>query len=192
MASHPTAATSATPAIVLACTPVRAAMQLGLYECDPEADLRTLARTMAERTIHAVVVPDVANARGLRGRLAWGIVSDIELMRALRPGMEQTSAGEIAGHGGGVRAARGYARARGPADGRPRHSPPRGRIARYRTARRHALHAGRCAVRGQRLSRPRPINRVVRAPARSARARRGCRGASSAGCGRGVTRSCGC
>lgn len=96
MASHPTAATSATPAIVLARTPVRAAMQLGLYECDPEADLRTLARTMAERTIHAVVVSDVANARGLRGRLAWGIVSDIELMRALRPGMEQTSAGEIA------------------------------------------------------------------------------------------------
>ena len=96
MASHPTTATSATPAIELALTPVRAAMQLGLYECDPEADSRTLARTMAERTIHAVVVPDVANARGLRGRLAWGIVSDIELMRALRPGMEQTSAGEIA------------------------------------------------------------------------------------------------
>lgn len=96
MASHSTTTTGDGPAVVLAHTPVRAAMQLGLFECDPGADLGTLAGVMAERTIHAVVVRGVANARGARGRSTWGIVSDIELMRGLRPGMEQTCAGELA------------------------------------------------------------------------------------------------
>jgi CBS domain-containing protein len=96
MAVDPTLTDTETPAQILARTRVRAAMQLGLFECEPDADLRAVARIMAERRIHAVVVPNVAGRGSSRGRLAWGLVSDVELMRALRPGMERTTAGELA------------------------------------------------------------------------------------------------
>ena len=70
----------------LARSTVRDAMQLGLFECEPDTDLRAVARIMATRTIHCVVV---AGER-------WGIVSDLDLMRALGPGTEQARAGDIA------------------------------------------------------------------------------------------------
>ena len=95
MAAHPTLTDTEAPAQILARTRVRAAMQLGLFECDPEADLRTLARIMSERRIHAVVVSRLGGPASSRGRLDWGVVSDVELMRALRPGMERTTAGEL-------------------------------------------------------------------------------------------------
>ena len=65
---------------------VRDAMQLGLFECEPETDLQTVAQIMATKTIHCVVV---AGER-------WGIISDIDLMRALGPGLENPRAGDIA------------------------------------------------------------------------------------------------
>jgi hypothetical protein len=49
-------APSATPTSPLRGKTVRAAMQLGLFHCPPDADLRTLARTMVQRSIHCVVV----------------------------------------------------------------------------------------------------------------------------------------
>ena len=61
------------------------AMQVGVIHCPPEADVATLARTMAENSIHCVVVSGPA----------WGIVSDLDLMASLRPGVEAT-AGELA------------------------------------------------------------------------------------------------
>jgi CBS domain-containing protein len=80
----------------LSQTTVRDAMQLGLFEGAPDADVLTLARTMAEKTIHCVVVAGIER-QGRRGeRLAWGIVSDLDLMRGLRPGLEDTTAGELA------------------------------------------------------------------------------------------------
>jgi CBS domain-containing protein len=96
MPRRPTTAGSEAPAVLLARTPVRSAMQLGLFECEPDADLRALARRMAERKIHAVVVPGVAWPGGPVGRRAWRIVSDVELMRGLRPRLEQTTAGALA------------------------------------------------------------------------------------------------
>jgi len=51
---------------------------------------------MADKTIHAVVVPGVAHAPGRGDRPAWGIVSDVDLMRGLRPGLERTTAVELA------------------------------------------------------------------------------------------------
>ena len=69
----------------LARSTVRGAMQLGLFECTPETDMRSVAQLMAEKTIHCVVV---AGDR-------WGIVSDIDLMRALGPGLEDISAGDV-------------------------------------------------------------------------------------------------
>jgi CBS domain-containing protein len=65
---------------------VRDAMQLGLFECEPDTDLRTVARIMASKRIHCVVV---AGER-------WGIVSDLDLMRALEPGLEEARAGAVA------------------------------------------------------------------------------------------------
>jgi predicted transcriptional regulator len=57
---------------------VRSAMQLGLFSCPPDTDLRALARMMVERQIHSVVV------RGLRGAPhAYGIVSDLDLLAGL-------------------------------------------------------------------------------------------------------------
>jgi CBS domain-containing protein len=70
----------------LARIPVRGAMQLGLFECTPDADLRAVAQLMAEKTIHCVVV---AGER-------WGIVSDIDLMSALGFGLETVTAGDVA------------------------------------------------------------------------------------------------
>ena len=72
----------------LARSTVRDAMQLGLFECPPDASIDTLARTMAERSIHCVVVPSNDGA--------WGIVSDLDLMRGLAPGLEAATAGELA------------------------------------------------------------------------------------------------
>jgi CBS domain-containing protein len=79
--------TSQTPASVnLSRSPVRAAMRLGLFECTPETDLRSVAALMAEKTIHCVVV---AGDR-------WSIVSDIDLVRAIVPGLAGVAAGDVA------------------------------------------------------------------------------------------------
>ena len=57
---------------------VRDAMQLGLFECPPETGVEALARTMAEKSIHCVVV------------------AGIDRMRGLGPGLESTTAAELA------------------------------------------------------------------------------------------------
>ena len=75
----------------LARSTVRDAMQFGLFECGPDADIASLARTMAEKSIHCVVVSGLD-----RGDKAWGIVSDLDLMRALAPGAEDATAAELA------------------------------------------------------------------------------------------------
>ena len=72
-----------TPTSPLAGATVRTAMQLGLFHCPPDADLRTLARVMAERSIHCVVVGGVHRENGGE-RLTYGIVSDLDLMRGLQ------------------------------------------------------------------------------------------------------------
>jgi CBS domain-containing protein len=67
------------------------ALQLGLIECPPEADLATVARAMAENRIHCVVVRGIERA----GKsLTWGIVSDLDLMAGLRHA--PATAGELA------------------------------------------------------------------------------------------------
>ena len=65
------------------------AVQLGLIECAAEADVLTVARAMAEHSVHCVVV------RGIEGD-GWGIVSDLDLMAALRPDAAGATAGRIA------------------------------------------------------------------------------------------------
>lgn len=65
------------------------AIQLDLIECPADADLRAVARTMAEHAVHCVVVPDVP-------RGGWGILSDLDLMAGLRPELAGATAGRLA------------------------------------------------------------------------------------------------
>ena len=65
------------------------AVQLGLIECPADATVRSIARTMAEHTVHCVIV------RGIE-RGGWGIVSDLDLMAAIRPELAEATAGQLA------------------------------------------------------------------------------------------------
>src|SRR5687768_18381142 len=47
------------------------ALQLDLIECSADAAVRSIARTMAEHTVHGVVVRNLESG-------AWGIVSDLD------------------------------------------------------------------------------------------------------------------
>jgi CBS domain-containing protein len=86
-----------TPAELLARRTVREGMQLGLYTCSPDAGIQELAAAMAEHSIHSVVVAGIERRDRGGEHLAWGIVSDLDLIRALRPGGENATAGELAG-----------------------------------------------------------------------------------------------
>jgi CBS domain-containing protein len=57
-------------------------MHHGVVTCPPSADLREVAATLAENRVHCVVVVDAAG--GDDERRVWGIVDDVDLMRALR------------------------------------------------------------------------------------------------------------
>ena len=72
------------------------AMQLGLIECPPEADLATVARLMAENRIHCVIVAGIERRDRRGDHLDWGIVSDLDLMAGLRPECADATAGELA------------------------------------------------------------------------------------------------
>jgi CBS domain-containing protein len=89
-------ATQTTTEALLERITVRSAMQLGLFECGPDADLRELAHTMADKSIHCVVVAGIERRKHGGERLAWGIVSDLDLVSALRPECGLATAGEIA------------------------------------------------------------------------------------------------
>jgi CBS domain-containing protein len=65
------------------------ALQLDLIVCPADADVRTIARTMAEHRVHCVLVRSIE----LDG---WGIVSDLDLMAAMRPGLADATASRLA------------------------------------------------------------------------------------------------
>ena len=77
--------------------PVRAAMQLGLFTCSPDDPVGCVAETMAEQSIHCVVVAGIARRDHAGEHLSWGIVSDLDLMAALHSGSATATAGEVAG-----------------------------------------------------------------------------------------------
>lgn len=89
--------TPSSPADVLGRTRVRDAMQLGLFHCEPDDEVDAVARTMAEQSIHSVVVAGIVRRDHAGDRLAWGIVSDLDMVRAMRPGCEEATAAEMAG-----------------------------------------------------------------------------------------------
>ena len=71
-------------------------MHTGLIECAPDDDIATVARTMAEEGVHCVVVAGIERRRADGPYLTWGILSDLDLVRALRNGAVDRPAGELA------------------------------------------------------------------------------------------------
>ena len=74
-------------------------MQLGLFHCDADDDIAAVARTMAEQSIHCVVVAGIVRRDHAGDHLAWGIVSDLDLMRALCAGRRRGHRRGVRGHG---------------------------------------------------------------------------------------------
>ena len=71
------------------------AMHPGVLFCEPEATLTDVARIMATNHVHCVVVTGVMHGAPM-GPLGWGMVTDLEVLRAgIRDGAEPT-AGELA------------------------------------------------------------------------------------------------
>jgi CBS domain-containing protein len=71
---------------------VKDAMRPEILTCPPDAPLREVARTMASEHVHSVIV----SGAGGDGR-EWGIVSDMDLMRAAREDMDERTASWAAG-----------------------------------------------------------------------------------------------
>lgn len=72
------------------------AVQMKLVECDADADARSIARAMADNTVHCVVVKGIEREDPHGNRIGWGIVSDIDLMAGLLPGCAHATADELA------------------------------------------------------------------------------------------------
>jgi CBS domain-containing protein len=68
---------------------VRDAMHVGVVTCAPSTRVEEIAATLAHHQIHCVVVAG-AGGRG------WGIVSDLDLMRAVAAGRHDLTAGHLA------------------------------------------------------------------------------------------------
>jgi CBS domain-containing protein len=71
-------------------------MHPGVVSCPPDFPASVVARTMAENHIHAVVVEGVRRDAVYGEQLVWGVVSDMDLVRAARAGAEGLTAADIA------------------------------------------------------------------------------------------------
>jgi CBS domain-containing protein len=79
----------------LAETRVSEAMHEGVFTCFADTPLPSVASLMSEERIHAVVVSGVA-ADSLAERHTWGIVSDLDLLRAALAGSGHLTAAKVA------------------------------------------------------------------------------------------------
>ena len=64
------------------------AMRAGVMSCEPDLPAATVARMMATHHIHAVVVEGIHRDPVHGERLTWGVVSDVDLLRAARAATE--------------------------------------------------------------------------------------------------------
>jgi CBS domain-containing protein len=75
----------------LAHATVADAMHPGIMTCEPDAPLTSVARMMATHHVHCMAVMGVSHEHG--EELVWGIISDLDLVRAgIADGAEQTAA----------------------------------------------------------------------------------------------------
>ena len=71
---------------------VHDAMRIGVVTCRPQTTLRDAARIMVGYQIHALVVGDVGT-----GERPWGILTDLDIARAIASGSADSAAGDAAG-----------------------------------------------------------------------------------------------
>jgi CBS domain-containing protein len=86
--------TTRTPRIDIAQHTVGEVMREGVVGCSPDTPLVEVARLMSEHRIHCVVVGGLTEDRH-GTRLVWGVVSDLDLARALA-GDPEVTAGQVA------------------------------------------------------------------------------------------------
>lgn len=70
-------------------------MHVGVIGCPPDADVETIAQAMAAHRIHAVVVEGIVTD-AVGEHFVWGIVSDLDLLRARRGGETDATASQLA------------------------------------------------------------------------------------------------
>ena len=91
------AATAHTPtASSLPAARVAEAMHRGIVTLPPQSSLQDAAAEMAANQVHCVVVEGLARGADRSERLVWGILSDMDLMRAVAAGRMDVAAGELA------------------------------------------------------------------------------------------------
>jgi CBS domain-containing protein len=72
------------------------AMHPGVLFCDPDATATEVARTMATHHVHCVVVMGVSHDAA--DKLVWGLISDMDVLRAAISGGAEKSAATLAAH----------------------------------------------------------------------------------------------
>lgn len=82
------------PTDTLESARVADAMHEGVLACPPETPLRAVARMMAHHRVHSLVV--LGDPKLYQDERLWGVVSDLDLVRALGAGRAGATAGEIA------------------------------------------------------------------------------------------------
>ncbi len=70
------------------------AMHPGIMTCDPDAPVTEVARMMAGQHVHCIAVMGIARDHG--ERLVWGIISDLDLLRAGTAKGAEPTASEMA------------------------------------------------------------------------------------------------
>jgi CBS domain-containing protein len=73
------------------------AMHPGVISCDPEATATELARIMSSQHVHCVVVVGIAHDQAGES-LVWGLITDLDLLRAGLAGGAEETAQTIARH----------------------------------------------------------------------------------------------
>ena len=71
-------------------------MRPGVMSCAPDAPLVSVAQTMATHHVHSVVVAGIEKDPVGADHLIWGIVSDMDVVRASETGIEGRTAADAA------------------------------------------------------------------------------------------------
>jgi CBS domain-containing protein len=71
-------------------------MRPGVMSCAPDAPRLTVAQTMATHHVHSVVVAGIATDDSGGDHLVWGLVSDMDIVRAAESGIEGHTAADAA------------------------------------------------------------------------------------------------
>jgi CBS domain-containing protein len=71
-------------------------MHGGIIDCPPQTPLGEVVSLMAEHGVHCVIVDGLASNRNHNEQLVWGILSDVELMRAISDERTDAQAGSVA------------------------------------------------------------------------------------------------